>query len=174
MTWERGGGGGGQPGRAARPEPRAEAPWQQLSGAAWSPPGPCLSRPQDSLQSKHGPGRELGTFSPVKRSIPNMVKRHRWTASSSPTLGARAALSAQGSGTADPAARELPAPGPLPPWKLPPTRSPAQWKLFSRRNSAAPGARPGAWESGIQGPQGLWEGKGRFHHRGPDGGGSAP
>lgn len=39
--------------------------------------------------------RERNTFSPVKSSIPNTVKRHRCTASSSPTLGAGgAALSA--------------------------------------------------------------------------------
>lgn len=63
----------------------------------------------------------VGTFSPVKSSSPNMVKTHRWSASSSTTLGERAQgfsirpapTRPPGRGSRDPAAQGAPCSRPL-------------------------------------------------------------
>ena len=108
-----------------RPAGRSgRTPWGQ---AGRQPNRTCLCRPRTSLGADGGRpvGDRVGcclaeqsgerrTFSPVKSSIPNTVKRHRWTASSSPTLGevGRSALSAsrRGPGSTDPAQPGAPCP----------------------------------------------------------------
>ena len=123
---------GGQQREAEPPSPEAQADGGQAGQqrgtvATWREtpglPGTLLGRQPSSLLVAQGPpaglparahppiswkvANEVGTLSPVKSSIPNMAKTHRWSVSSSTTLGGH---SAQG-----PAARGL-AP---PPHRLP-------------------------------------------------------
>lgn len=128
-----------------------------VGSLTWSPSLPARERPGGLARggAVHHPAgsREHGTFSPGKSSIPNMVKRHRWAASSSPTLR-RERHSAPGGLRDSRPGRAGASPRPRP-W--------AGSLLRPRPAALRPGSVPGAQERQCPRTPGLSEGKGHFH-----------
>ena len=155
-----------EPGGRGQRRPAGRSGRTSWDQAGRQPNRTCLCRPRTSLGTDRGrpvgdragcclaeQSGERRTFSPVKSSIPNTVKRHRWTASSSPTLGevGRSALRAsrRGPGSADPAQQ-----GALCRYLPLLSRSLPSGRRHATRASLSQ-------ERQLQGPPGLAEEKGR-------------